>query len=281
MKRTALCIMFCVGLNAESLQAAIVYGIDLTGPEFLTFDTASPLVQTVINPYMGDYDLYALDFDSTATTLYAIDNTASRAFGTIDTGTGVFTPQATVTNITSGHTITGMAVDPIDNTIFVSSSNAFESSLYRLNPGTGVAALVGTQSTAPTLIDLAIRGNGQMYGVDISTDALYSIDKTTAAATLIGSLGLTFNPNYAQGMDFDYSSDTLFAALYGGTGYSYFASLDLTTGAANILAGFDSFQEMEIAIRSPAAVVPIPGAVLLGALGMSCAGGWLRRHKAL
>ncbi len=47
-----------------------------------------------------------------------------------------------------------------------------------------------------------------MYGLDIVTDSLFAIDKTTGAAALIGSIG--FNANYAQDMTFDLETGVLY-----------------------------------------------------------------------
>ena len=73
-----------------------------------------------------------------------------------------------------------------------------------------------------------------MYGLDVATDALYAIDKTTGNAALIGSIG--FNANFAQDMAFDQSTGVLYLA-----GFDFDATtdsmytLDLQTGAANII----------------------------------------------
>jgi hypothetical protein len=105
-----------------------------------------------------------------------------------------------------------------------------------------------------------------MFGHDIGTDSLYSIDKTTGAATLIGTTG--FLANFAQGMDFDYSTNTLYATIYTGGGTGMFSRFDLTTGAAT---GIFSTQplgaagaEMEMAVAAP---IPEPTSLTLVGLG--------------
>ena len=70
-------------------------------------------------------------------------------------------------------------------------------------------------STAAIDVDIA-SARGQIYGHDIANDIMIAIDKTTAAATVLGST--TQNGNFAQGMDFDLSTNVLYAYMYIGTG---------------------------------------------------------------
>ena len=68
-----------------------------------------------------------------------------------------------------------------------------------------------------------------MYGVDIVTDTLVAIDKTTGEASTIGSIG--FDANFAEGLDFDDTTNTLyFAAFDNETGLSTMYTLNTETG---------------------------------------------------
>ena len=55
------------------------------------------------------------------------------------------------------------------------------------------------------------------------------MNKTTGAATLVGPIGI--NANFAQGMDFDWATNTLYATMYVGTGVGAYVAIDTTTGA--------------------------------------------------
>ena len=137
-----------------------------------------------------------------------------------------------------------------------------------MNPVNGAATLVGDfGSAAGSMIDIAIDLDGNMYGHDLTNDSLVSINKATGEATQIGAHGLA--ANFAQGMDFDYATNTLYAAIYTGGGTGQFVSWNLNDGSVNEL--FDTAvwnAELEIAIRS----VPAPASTAaLGLLGLAAA----------
>lgn len=184
---------------------------------------------------------YAWDFDQTGT-LYTIQTGAGVfPFGTVDTGTGVFTPIANVSGDVPAE-VTGLTIAGDGTTAYMSSAT----NLYSLDLASGAASLVGPFGAGVTLmIDVAMSCAGDMYGHAIDTDSLYSIDPATGAATLIGTHGLA--ANFAQGMDFDDSGD-LYAAIYTGGGTYTYGTFDLGTGALNPLSTQPPTGEWEVAI---------------------------------
>ena len=86
---------------------------------------------------------------------------------------------------------------------------------------------MGTTTAAPCLIDVAINAQGEMYAVDISSDALFRIDPATGAATAIGLLGV--NANNAQSLDFEEDTGTLYWAAASSEG-GELRYIDTTTG---------------------------------------------------
>ena len=92
------------------------------------------------------------------------------------------------------------------------------------------------------------------------------------AASLVGRLG--YDLNYTQGMDFDYETGTLYAALYTDEAGAMFASINLGTGKAKSIQYVDN-REWEIAINNG---VPEPATYMLLAGGLLCVG-FLRRRN--
>ncbi len=271
----AAAAVLCLFVALQPASASTVYAVQLyPNSTFLTFDTSAPASQTVINPaFPQSFTGWGIDFNPGGTTLYGL-NSQAQQFGTINTSTGVFTQLAGVTGLNPNETITSMKIDPTTGVFYVSSSSISSSTLYTLNPATGALTVVGTTTTAPSIISLAISFTGEMYATDLVNNSLYSIDKSTGAATLIGALG--YDINFAQGMDFDYSTGVLYAALVGNFSPYEFASIDLNTGAATALHDLDG-QELDIAIQSPAGVPEPSTFVLLGTGFLGALGGMRRK----
>jgi hypothetical protein len=227
-----------------------IYGMDVRIQRFFTTDTANFVANfTAVAP--NNLPIFALDFDATATTLWGIQNPVAPApapYGTFDLATGVFTP---VGNLTGPASAAGLTAHPNGTTWYVLENLAGSVNLWRGDiAASGTFTLVGTSTVMGLAIDISCDSQGNLYANSISTDSLYSIDSTTGAATLIGPTG--FATNFAQGMDFDWSTDILYATLYTGGGTGGFCTVNLTTGAATQLEDTLSLNaEMEIAIQVP------------------------------
>ncbi|MEX2217341.1 MAG: S8 family serine peptidase [Phycisphaerales bacterium] len=106
------------------------------------------------------------------------------------------------------------------------------SALYRVNPATASAALVGTSTIFAD--NLAINGLGQGFAIDgIFTDSLYSVNLGNGALTSIGGLGLG-NISVQFGSSFS-ENQTLYAIDSAGGIYT----LNTSTGAATRIAKVD------------------------------------------
>ncbi len=119
----------------------------------------------------GDFStLYALDYDT-------------NQFVTIDTATGARTVVGTTAPNGNWSGMTGAT----DGTLYaVSSVCGTNSTLYTVDPDSGALTTVGNVGAGTCIIDIAINAAGEMYGVDIVSDALYQIDPNTGAGTPIG-----------------------------------------------------------------------------------------------
>lgn len=264
--RALLGSLVMLGLTlAPTASAADVYAINLRGStELVRFPVGAPADNVLATGL--PYSMFALDFNSAATTLYGVtyDGTAAgKQFGTVNQTNGAFTPIAPISGAAAAETnIGGLSVDPTNETFYAASGTT----LYRLDPGTGNTTLVGNffaSGSTSVMIDIAIGPDGSMYGHDIVADQLVSINKTTGLSTPIGATGQA--ANFAQGMDFNYETGELLATIYTGGGTGVFARFDLATGAAIPIVSTTPWNnEMEMAVKAP---IPEPTTMVLLALG--------------
>ncbi len=222
-----------------------VWGLDLRNDAFFTSNTGD---------FVGGYtpigagdQVYALDFDATATTLWGIRD-STKEYGTFDLTTGQFTAIGPVSGPTS--IITGItAAKNGTDWYLLEYQGSLTTILWVGDITTGSFNYVGTMGLNSLMIDISIDVQGNLYGYDLLLNSLYSIDPSTGLATLIGPTGQP--TEYAQGMDFDWSSGILYAALFNSDFTSVFAEMDLSTGFANVLQDTTPLSvECEIAVKS-------------------------------
>jgi streptogramin lyase len=96
--------------------------------------------------------------------------------------------------------------------------------LYEVELATGALRLIGVLDFVADFQGLELGRDQQLYGVDSSSDRLFRIDRSTAAATPIGSLGVNVG---AVGLSFDEDG-----ALWMAAGLSLYR-IDTTTGRAS------------------------------------------------
>lgn len=163
----------------------------------------------------------------------------------IDTTTGVITTVGPLTNLATGHTVTGMSWDRTTSKMYVVSTNGTVGTLYTANLTNGTLTVVAATMAGTTLpIDIAINSAGIMYSSDIGADVLNTIDKNTGAATLVGPLGI--NLNFAQGMCIDPSTDSLFLAAYLATNTSGIYRCNTSTGSTTLIGGLGAAGNTEL-----------------------------------
>ena len=204
--------------------------------------------QTVIGTSTAPF--YGMDFDPTAEVLYALNDTTDQ-LGTVDLTTGAFTALVPCPPGGAAANWTGLSIDPVTGVFYASTAT----DLYTIDPSTGISTLVGPFGTT-LMIDIAVNMEGEMYGHDIGTDSIYSINTTTGVAALIGST--TYLANFAQGMDFDNDDGTLYIFLYQGSGANVYGTVNLTTGAVTPLSVSNPTGEFEGAIQIPGAIFDLP-----------------------
>ena len=148
---------------------------------------------------------------------------------TIDTTDGSMTE---IGNYDLTEALNGLAYDDSTETLYGCSGT----NLYTIDTVTGSASLVGSMGTAGLFVGIASDGAGTLYGIDLGDESLYSINPTTAVATLIGSTGLTLN--YAQDMAYDKNNDILYLAAYEDPGDGSLQICDVTDGSTTLVGAF-------------------------------------------
>jgi hypothetical protein len=216
------------------LRGSNAYGFDMfPGNDFIGFDTDDPTAFSFVFP--SEYTVFAADFDQNEV-FYAIDDDTGNLY-TVDIATGTFT------FVGPSLAFTDLAFDYTTNTMFgVAYDGVSNSLLYTLNLSTGAYSLIG-DCGAGLVISMACDGEGQLYGFDISTDQLVSIDKSTAQKTVVGPVG--FDGNFAQSMAWDAESDIIYMAAYDNTlSQGQLRVVDKTTGATTLLGVFPDGAEV-------------------------------------
>jgi hypothetical protein len=144
----------------------------------------------------------------------------------------------------TGLSFNGLAYDNVTHNMYGCSSSA----LYKVDMITGSSSLVGNFSiTNGIMIGITFDGSGNLYGTEVTTDSLYSINPANGIATKIGN-GLGININYAQDMAFDIDNGILYLSAYISTpgfreGALYIC--DTTTGIATKVGTFQGGAEID------------------------------------
>jgi hypothetical protein len=131
--------------------------------------------------------------------------------------------------------LNSIAYDPTGEVIFGCSNDA----LYKVNASTGEQVYIGNFGSGPSyMIGLSFDEYGELYGWDVGTDSLWTIDKETGDAYLVGSLGI--NLNYTCQGDFCKVDDILYLAVYMSSPQSgyYLVECDKNTGECTIISQF-------------------------------------------
>ncbi|MFN3554708.1 MAG: carboxypeptidase regulatory-like domain-containing protein [Bacteroidales bacterium] len=139
----------------------------------------------------------------------------------------------------TGHSMTGLAFDPLENTMYASGVSDGFSFLYTIDLTSGSATLIG-QICDGLIVGIAADLYGNIYGINLADNNLYQIDSQTGAGIIAGNLGV--NINFAQDIGFDRDQNLLYGTLYyqntphSGTGGLFLIST--STGHATHITGF-------------------------------------------
>ncbi|TVQ41062.1 MAG: DUF4394 domain-containing protein, partial [Wenzhouxiangella sp.] len=182
------------------------------------------------------------------------------AYGFVDTETGVANQLGVLSGVPDTGTWTSAAWEPTSGAVYaVVRSPGDGNQLFEIDVAAGTGSLVGQITglgSDAIVIAIAIDGSGLMYGLDVNADVLFALDKTDATAAVIGPLGV--DANFAQDMDFDRSTNTLYWASYLGSGNSNMRIIDTSTGATTLIGPIQDGAELlsfSIALPMPPSCV--------------------------
>ena len=225
------------------MQSAMLIDVTLNAPEVL-----NPIAPFDTTDFTGACEFAGSDFS----TLYCGD--VANMFFAIDTTTGARTNIGTFNPLPpNGETISGLAWDEGSTRMFMVTTNVSTSSLMTVNIS-GATFFVGDIAGSGAMIAAAIDLAGDLWGYDILTDDLWSIDKATGAGTSIGPLG--YDANFGQGMDFDDSDGTCYIfGFNNGLFQPELRTCDTSTGATTLVGVLGS--------TTPGALAQIPGAGII------------------
>lgn len=238
--------------------------------DYVTLDAEAPgALTSIVNP--GPGTIFAQTFINDDFSQHFFIATgggalAQNAYGFVDTTTGAVNQLGVLTGVPATGTWVSAAWDPSSGTVYaVIVPGGGNNQLFAIDVNAGTGTLVGTISglvAGSIVIAIAIDGSGLMYGLEIIDDVLIAIDKTDATGSVIGPVGV--NANFAQDMDFDRSTGTLYWASYLGGGNSNVRTIDTSTGATTVVGPIQDGAELlsfSIAISGGAAACENPANV--------------------
>lgn len=291
MKKALFVALLCV-LGANAAFGDLMYGLESkapggsvpsSAPTYLySFDDDVP--GTVTN--IGKVTLNGADVDADALAWSVIHGLLAFSVQSVAAPTSsllTINPANAVATATghsyNGRDIRGAIFDAADN-FWV--ADAAQSQLLRIDPiGGGISQTINLTLAAAafnlsTATDIAISRAGTFFLV--STYDVYTVDMSTGALTLQHNFpgttdalaGIAFSTNGPDNILFGYEvngTDDLY-------GYDIDNNFARTTFKTDFIPGFNAGRG-DLASITP---VPVPGAMLLGMLGLSMAGVKLRKR---
>ena len=191
-----------------------IFGIENASETYGKFDKGNPAAFTPIanSPIANPNFEGAGAINENGTEAYVVDN--NNNLYSLNILTGIYTLLGALTGIPVGESITGLEFDPTDGLLYALSTDAVVTTLLLINVVAIAATVIGV--TGMTLgIALAITVAGALFALDIDNDSIWSINKLTGLAILIGAIG--FDANFGQGMALSYVAGVILLAAFNNT----------------------------------------------------------------
>ena len=196
------------------------------GEYFYSFDTDDPGTANIIA--YNDWKAYAGDFGSGLgnDATYYIIKWPEDIFARVDIETGIATDIGPITG-SDGYMWTGISCDKSTGIMYAVETYIDTTKLYTIDLATGTPTLIGVNEI-PSVIDIAVDGEGIIWGYSVTTDYMYTIDPATAVGTMVGPIG--FDATCAQGMSWDPETDQVYLTAALSTMVGEFRVLNRETG---------------------------------------------------
>lgn len=176
--------------------------------------------------------------------LYALDadNHQLRRFAPISYTPNVYAESELIGTLAlpTAETPSGLKQDPTSGTLYIATSDGNGSHLWTVDRRNAVATQVAVIDGAPGIISIDFDNDGRLYGIDVTQDALFAIDKASGEARVIGSLGFSTG-GYISALAFDPADDSVaYLASFGyldvtGREDGSLWRIDRSTGQASFL----------------------------------------------
>lgn len=140
--------------------------------------------------------------------------------------------------------------------------------LYIVYITSGETEVIGALGTSNTLVGIACDLDGNLYAYDVlfsGSSKLYSIDKSTGTATVIGPMGVGFV--YAQDPAYDRDNSILYIAGYTQSSTSGLYTCNVDTGAVTLVDYFEGYMEVDGFAIPWGQPEYVPGEAIVGFLG--------------
>lgn len=198
--------------NTTDSISPIAFGSESVADALDSFFLDTPEILTEVGPLVSPTNDFigGCEFDNTGdfNTIYCISHIGE--FFTSNTSDASRTDIGTATPF-NGELFTALAMDPTSGVMYACSGNlnTDTSSIFTIDLETGSSNRIGTLTNSPGgIVACAFDNFGQMYGLDLTDEAILKIDKNTGAGTILGPIG--FNANFGQGMDFNEVDNTCY-----------------------------------------------------------------------
>jgi len=214
----------------------------------------------------------SLEFRQSDGTLFAFDVLMGSSAATLYTINPSTAAATAVGQLGIGDTFEGgLAIDPNGRAFGTNQGNNQACVLFTVNLSTGGATTIGMIGNGNHDINgLAWRSDGQLVGLDNLTNALLTIDPTTAATTTIATL----TPTVGKVGGFAYDGLNYYYSTACASGSNSLYSVNINTGASTLIGSFSpTIDGTDIGISGLAAtpgdepIIPEPATLSLLALG--------------